>query len=740
MQRWNEIESHIHDHRAAADRAKRLEKNQRETRNLRSSKGQKPKHHHKKLHQQHHEKHHDKNHGKQSMCGVHISLKSLGVRSPAKIALLAESVVHRRALSVGNTTGRALSVGNTTVANGIAGNATNGNMASRGSGFIVKSGDCTVEGQCLKSPGYPGRYGTSRRRWRHGCQVNGRNPDHSKCKPECVIEVQDPRPLEVEDFYVETNYDALYVNDLMFTGRGLEYGPQSVVPTGEIRWYSDYSVTYKGFSICKLGDWPPEHEGVASMAVPGVGAVQSLADDISGTGTVNGEEIYVKVLKDGFSVVGCFDDAMLEFGDKFSNGKFKYGSSAASSNISIAKYDELVHDDDQQAMTPEVCFEFCRTIKGMVYFGISNGDDCYCEPYYKNMAGDASRCQIPCAGDPTRICGGTKKSTIWEMHLCQDTADDLKAGTLHGVEVLTFFHEGAALAVDLGAKITAAGVALAEVAGLSGSPATRSLGMAATQAGGVLAKSYIDGKGAYNALFEATTEAKGLEGADFTMASDATKAEHAIKAINTHKGKVERAAGVIYDLIIAAYPAADYMEFGDAFSDKNVLIKAVKNGSEAIDFRLAPYAMGMESLVPQASSCSGQVLGMPMVGLGVTGCAIVCHETIYPEKCVAFGSYEVSGSEDLCFLFSDVSAVETFEPPAAAALAQSSRKAVTAASAVCKIKMSEIASGFKPKGDLKRNKRWFGAEGGFEAREATEFYDLPSSVEIQGEVVIEKIE
>lgn len=741
MEHWAKIESHIHDQRATADREKRLKKNQRDSKKGR--KGKKSQHHDGHYHQhQHTEKHHDKSHHKPSMCGVHISLKSLGVRSPAKIALLAESVVHHRALSVAN------SIGNSTVGNVIAGNATNGNMATSGSGFTVTEGDCTItspadgaEGSCVQSPNYPSRYSNSRRRFWAACRVSGRNPDHlSGCTPECVIEVTDPRPLEVEDFYVETNYDALYVNDLMFTGRGVQYGPQSVVPTGKMKWYADYSVSYKGFSICKLGKWPVEHEGVSSLAAPGVGAVQSLADDISGSGTVNGEEIYVKVLKDGFSVVGCFDDSMLEYGDKFGNGKFKYGSSASSTNISIAKYDELVHDDDQQAMTPEVCFEFCRTIKGMVYFGISNGDDCYCEPYYKNQAGDASSCHIPCAGDTTRMCGGKKKSTIWEMHLCQDTADDLKAGTIQGIEALVFFHEGAALAVDLGAKMTAAGVALEEVAGLSGSPATRSLGTAATQAGGVLAKSWLDGKAAYDALFEATTEAKGLKDADFTKASDATKAEHAIKDISTHKGKVERAADDIYDLIIATYPALDYEDLGDSFTDRNSLVKAVKNGSEAVDFRLAPYAFGDLS-EPEASSCSGQALGMPMVALGVNGCAIVCQEIVYPEMCVAFAHYEVSGSDDLCFLFSDVTDVETFEPPAAAALAQSLRKkAVKAASAVCKIKMSQIATGFKPKGNIKRNKRWFGADGGFEPREGTEFYDIPSSVEIQGTKVIEKME
>merc|ERR1719191_134320 len=193
----------------------------------------------------------------------------------------------------------------------------------------------------------------------------------------------------------------------------------------------------------------------------------------------------------------------------------------------------------------------------------------------------------------------------------------------------------------------------------------------------------------------------------------------------------------IHKLIMDTYPAARYEPFNHPPMDKS-LRKNLRAGKKAKDFRLASYAMGEESLEPAASTCSGSIIGLPMVGLGDNGCALVCEETLYPEKCVAYGHYQVSGKEDLCFIFSEVQDVETFEPPASF-VQQSFRKAGEAASATCKIKMSEIATGYMPKGELKRNKRCFGACGGFDARVATEDYGVPDKVEIQGKEVIEKL-
>merc|ERR1719326_1693258 len=108
---------------------------------------------------------------------------------------------------------------------------------------------------------------------------------------------------------------------------------------------------------------------------------------------------------------------MLEFGDKHGDGKFNYKAGDVS-GVSIVHYTEMVPKLDQKPMTHEVCFGFCRSIKDMMFFGIHNGRDCYCTPYYKQMAGDSSECDAPCDGDSATMCGGKFKSSIFSLHAC----------------------------------------------------------------------------------------------------------------------------------------------------------------------------------------------------------------------------------------------------------------------------------------------------------------------------------
>jgi len=454
---------------------------------------------------------------------------------------------------------------------------------------------------------------------------------------------------------------------------------------------------------------------------------------------VNGQEPFVKVLKDGFFEVGCYNDGMLEHSDKFGGNKDKYGSSAQMVNVSIAKYRELVLDSEEEAMTPRVCYEFCRTLPGMVFFGISNGNECYCEPYFKPQAGGSSSCDVPCEGEKTSMCGGKVKSTVWEMHLCADTAEDLAENTLAAEEALTFFYESAGLAADLGEKMTEAGEALEDVAGLSGSPMTGDLGMSAKVEAGKLSKSFMAGRKDYETLLVAGNKAVELEGGDFTDAKTLTEVEDTVLTIQKTEPVVHKFAAGVHDLVKAVFPASSYQTFG-ATPENDKLTKELANPqAEATDFKLASYAMGEQSLAPQGLSCSGEVIGLPMLGLGVSGCGLACEQTLYPNKCVAFAHYQVDGKEDLCFLFSDVRDVETFEEPASAALVQKRLLKAdkdTKASATCKVKMSEIASGFKPKGALKKNKRCFGACGSFSARETVQDYQVPSSVTVNGQEVI----
>jgi hypothetical protein len=170
--------------------------------------------------------------------------------------------------------------------------------------------------------------------------------------------------------------------------------------------------TQKGVCYSRTGTKGVSHHVASLLANPGAGMKPG---DI---------EPFDRVLKDGFMKVKCVKDAMFNHGDKFGPNKheYKYG---ATSNVSIVHYTAHVPKEDREKMTPEVCFNFCRTLDQMLFFGILNGRDCYCTPYFKAMASDDSTCDAVCEGDTSQTCGSQKKSNIWEMHMCNDAAQTL---------------------------------------------------------------------------------------------------------------------------------------------------------------------------------------------------------------------------------------------------------------------------------------------------------------------------
>merc|ERR1719198_144984 len=136
------------------------------------------------------------------------------------------------------------------------------------------------------------------------------------------------------------------------------------------------------------------------------------------------------VLKDGFLEVDCVKDYMYYRGDKFGGNKHDYKLGPVS-DVSIVHYEDHVAKEDQVEMTQKVCFEFCRTVPNMGFFGIVNGRGCYCTPYFQPMESDSSQCDSVCVGDNSQMCGGKSKSSIFAMHMCDSTKDDLstRSGT-----------------------------------------------------------------------------------------------------------------------------------------------------------------------------------------------------------------------------------------------------------------------------------------------------------------------
>jgi hypothetical protein len=487
----------------------------------------------------------------------------------------------------------------------------------------------------------------------------------------------------------------------------------------------------------------PEHPGRESFAVPGAGATQTMADEGKSTkGSVDGQEPYVTVLKDGFFEVGCFFDTMLSAGDLYGNDKDKYNMGHA--NVAIALYDELLLDADKEPMTPTVCFEFCRTLPDMVFFGISNGQQCYCTPYYQPKPGDESKCNQVCPGDSSVMCGNMKgKSSIFEMHLCNDIAQDLTVAMEGAKDAMDYYIETALLAQEIGDKMTAAGKALQEVGGLSGAPGAADNGVKAQAASKALTQAFMGERKSYETCLAAYKLGKDNEGLDMGVSANAIAAEHATKDMKGSVGAVISGAAATHDLLILAYPVIDQVTFHDEPDGGDAAAMTLKSYVDGDEQKLADFRQGSYGFDPtytsHHSSCTGVLIGSPMMGLGKSGCALACEATVHPDMCVGFSHYTLTGADDICFMYMDIQDVETFVGPEPALVQKDKVKAdADPVAAFCGVKLSFLNQGYKPKGDWKKTGRDLGS-GSIAIKDEITEYSVPGASElVLGSVTLAK--
>lgn len=425
-------------------------------------------------------------------------------------------------------------------------------------------------------------------------------------------------------------------------------------------------------SLLQSSEPEEEEEGwPASVAQPGVGANQTKADNgRDKMGSVNGETPFLTVYKDGFWPVGCFKDAMFHYGDKFGTGKHRYKKDFV--NISVAVYSDLVLEDKQMPMTPRVCFEFCRTFEGMVYFGLM-GTTCYCTPYYEMTAegvGDADGCDLACPGDDLTICGGLKKASIFEMHLCGDRGEQLALQAEKSGRILSSFYATALFAGEAGRDLQASGALLEEVASLGGDPDSAGLGREAKRWAGELELAIIDGNclDLYNTLLMGYEEGEVVAFSNLKIPGNIQKADATTDLLVATTPKVEKCNKEYNKEVEKGYPT--FADALDATSDKDWLKLEEHYGSASMVFAPLPYAL-KSTEDPHMSSCFGEMIGKPMTGT-FAECSQACDQMVHPEACVAFQFFHMGGSEPdaggaqglmqpLCFMYKKIKSVVKYE-------------------------------------------------------------------------------
>jgi len=396
----------------------------------------------------------------------------------------------------------------------------------------------------------------------------------------------------------------------------------------------------------KAGELQPDHSQLAAISVQKyasdcwrsrpvgglalVGQASRAAAELPGAGMdPTSIEPFQTVLKDGFLKLSCTKDYLLSFGDKFGDGKYAYKLGEVS-NVSIVHYESHVPKEDRKAMTYEVCFEFCRTVPDMHNFGIHNGRDCYCAPFFKPMESDSTDCDAVCEGNPTQMCGGKVKSSIFSMHMCADSGADLAAAASKGTQVLQALDDLVGHMSSLSDHMQTTAAGLQKTFGQLGDPIASDLMQDAKVRAGEVEHDVASKAKIAGALTDATKEAASIGNASLTAAADASRAETLTKAIAKLTADAE-----------------------DAVDGLTASAKETSPGSNASANASAQYYpltyFVDKKYVDAPTTCSGSGVAKPIVDVTTDGCAAACDGHV--ETCVGYAFF--STPPGLCFLFSE---------------------------------------------------------------------------------------
>lgn len=361
------------------------------------------------------------------------------------------------------------------------------------------------------------------------------------------------------------------------------------------------------------------------------------------------------VLKDGYLPFECMTDEMYYHGDKFDDHRHAY--TMESQNLSIIFYDAVVPKVDQEKMTPEICFDFCRTVPDMGFFGIHNGRKCYCTPFFKRMAGSGAACDAVCEGDSTQICGSKTKSSIFEMHMCSDTLGDLKKG----VAKLGQIKEGLTNLTDMLSILATQGekesIELKDMLSMLGDPAYVMMQKANLEAGklkGLLQSAQKIEKQIDEASEAGTKLSSSFmqlsSSPDFSDFAKAKEADTVIKQMDSigksgkemieKVGKVLTLQQEVQTEKVAAMAANRTNTYYHAYYFANTEPYTTKNWGK------------------DKSTCTGELTSDPIFGLSLDECAYACDQDQF-EGCTGF--YHMAKGAGVCFLLKKIEKITHYD-------------------------------------------------------------------------------
>lgn len=351
-------------------------------------------------------------------------------------------------------------------------------------------------------------------------------------------------------------------------------------------------------------------------------------------------EPFKTVQKDGFMEIDCVKDAMLAHGDAHGDGKLRYKMEDIA-NVSIIHYSDMIPKEDRKPMSHARCFEFCRTVPDMVFFGINNGRDCYCAPYYKPMASDSSDCDAYCPGDDVTMCGGKSKSSIFEMHTCDDTEKNLEKAKDEANEALGALDKLISSVKNAAEQGEADANTIQESLGKAGDPDGSALMQEAKIYAGELIHAAEDAQELVDSVQEHVDEVKDLKGKDMKKFKNAKKAEKTTFALQQGISRIILETEKFQELLDAASPVTEE-------EDEKRIEDASKQYLPIMWFVDQEFA---KEEIP--STCGGSIAGF-VFGKDMDECSAACDRLV--GECVGFNYF--GEGDGICFLFNEFKTVQ----------------------------------------------------------------------------------
>jgi hypothetical protein len=243
------------------------------------------------------------------------------------------------------------------------------------------------------------------------------------------------------------------------------------------------------------------------------------------------------------------------------------------------------------------------------------------------MESDSEECDDVCEGDNTNMCGGKEKSSIFSMHMCQSTEEDLKLRQAAALGMKANMEAKLAYARSVAAVLQESGEVIQAQMGPVGDSAASDLGQAEKVFAGQLNETT---KVAADIASELGSLSNTPVLKDFLDAATVTLAERVMEAIDDMLEQGEEFMSELQRFTSLAEPKAQ------AFAAKQY-------------YPVMYFVNKKFTDVP--STCTGDIVAQPMVA-SKDACATACDAHIH--SCVGYQHFGWDNSESgTCHLFSN---------------------------------------------------------------------------------------